>query len=272
MPTTAHEATDSIFSSGYARVVLDDDQAAVLANALDRCNKFFAEPLDVKTAYASDDFNYGYRPMGHEYSVSPDRLDINEVFTLWSDRTDLIPNREQLGELTDALLGWRGVLYPLVAGIFAEIASRFDGATAPEFGAASYLQINNYFLAPADRDLLQDRHEDGHLVTVLYGTAPGLEIYLDDDAATPVSTAPNEVLIMPGSAMTLITGGVIKPLYHQVRNLNLDDRQSIMFFVNPEMAVPLHAWSGTDEERAIDIREPIRQAPGMFGLPEVPAL
>ena len=274
MPTTAREASESIFSSGYARVRLDDDQAATLANALDRCNKFFAEPSEVKASHASADFNYGYRPVGMEYAATPDRPDMNEAFTLWSDRLDLIPEAEKIGDLTDALLAWRGVLSPIVAGIFASVAEHY-GATAPEFGAASYLQINNYVLAPKDREMLQDRHEDGHMVTVLYGTAPGLEIFLGEDAdpasATPVTTTPNEVLIMPGSAITLLTGGGVKPLYHQVRNLGLDDRQSIMYFVNPEMSVPLYAWQG-DPEQTTDLREPIRQAPGMFGLPDVPAL
>ena len=42
----------------------------------------------------------------------------------------------------------------------------------------------NYCLpTPPERDLLQDKHEDGHMVTVLHATAPGLEIYVDDEVA-----------------------------------------------------------------------------------------
>jgi len=274
MPTTTQEATDSIFANGYARVVLNDNGAADLANALDRCVKFFGEPSDVKYSHSSADFNYGYRPLGKEYAVTPDRPDINEAFALWSDRLDLIPGAEQIGDLTDALLTYRAALHQVVSAIFAEIAGRY-GATAPDFASASYLQINNYLTAPKDRSMLQDRHEDGHMVTVLHGTAPGLEIFLteaeDENSATAVTTEANEVLIMPGSAMTMLTGGDIKPLYHQVRNLGLTDRRSIMYFVNPDMHEPLYAWKD-DEAQATDLREPIRQAPGMFGLPYVPTL
>ncbi len=54
--------------------------------------------------------------------------------------------------------------------------------------------------------------------------------------------AADEVVIMPGSVLTALSGGKIAPLYHQVRNHGLDDRQSIMYFVNPEIDEPLFGW------------------------------
>ena len=83
---------------------------------------------------------------------------------------------------------------------------------------------------------------------------------------------PDEIVIMPGSVLTALSGGAIQPLYHQVRNHGLDDRQSIMYFVNPEIDEPLFGWvDSADGERA-DIREHVQNAPSMFGLPPVEAL
>ena len=76
---------------------------------------------------------------------------------------------------------------------------------------------------------------------------------------------PDEIVIMPGSVLTALSGGKIPPLYHQVRNHGLDDRQSLMYFVNPEVDEPLFSWidtpDGTRErhpraraERALDVR------------------
>ena len=268
-PVLARAARD-ILEQGYCIVKLSELDAAALHGAIDTAVDFFRRPLAEKTAHGSTDHNYGYRPFGIEYSRVPERPDMNECFTVWSSRLDLIPNAQDIPELTGAFLRWRDSLAPLVAGILAEVAKSF-GADAPEFEKASYLQINYCLPAPAERDLLQDKHEDGHMVTVLHATAPGLEIYVGDDVR-PTLPAADEVVIMPGSVLTALSGGAIEPLYHQVRNHGLDDRQSIMYFVNPEIDEPLHSWTDTVDGERVDIREHVQNAPSMFGLPPVEAL
>jgi isopenicillin N synthase-like dioxygenase len=130
----------------------------------------------------------------------------------------------------------------------------------------------NYCLpTPPERDLLQDKHEDGHMVTVLHSTAPGLEIYVNDEVQ-PMLPDRDEVVIMPGSVLTALSGGKIAPLYHQVRNHGLDDRQSLMYFVNPEVDEELFSWIATPDGTRVDIREHVQNAPTMFGLPPVEAL
>ena len=77
---------------------------------------------------------------------------------------------------------------------------------------------------------------------------------------------------MPGSVLTALTGGKIAPLYHQVRNHGLSDRQSLMYFVNPEVEAPLFSWIDAPDGTREDIREHVQNAPTMFGLPPVEAL
>jgi hypothetical protein len=55
-----------------------------------------------------------------------------------------------------------------------------------------------------------------------------------------------------------------------VRNHGLDDRQSIMYFVNPVVDEPLYSWVDAGEKQ--DLREQVLYAPKMFGLPPVEAL
>ncbi|WP_375475312.1 2OG-Fe(II) oxygenase family protein [uncultured Jatrophihabitans sp.] len=264
-------AAKDILTRGYAVVKLADFDTATLHTAIDTAVDFFQRPLEDKKAHGSTDHNYGYRPFGVEYSMSPERPDMNECFTLWSSRLDLVPNAQDIGGLTAAFLGWRDSLAPLVQSVLDEVARAFGADAAPQFEKASYLQINYCLPAPAERELLQDRHEDGHMVTVLHATAPGLELYVDGEP-TAFLPAHDEVVIMPGSVLTALSGGKIEPLYHQVRNYGLDDRQSIMYFVNPELDEPLFGWvDSADGERA-DIREHVQNAPSMFGLPPVEAL
>jgi isopenicillin N synthase-like dioxygenase len=265
------KASQDILDRGYCVVKLSDVDAANLRNAIATAVRFFERPLADKAAHGSTDHNYGYRPFGIEYSQTPDRPDMNECFTLWSSRLDLIPNAQDIPELTAAFLAWRDSLAPLVKAILDEVARNFGTDDAPEFEKASYLQINYCLPAPPERDLLQDKHEDGHMVTVLHATAPGLEIYVGDEP-TPMLPGPDEVVIMPGSVLTALSGGKIEPLYHQVRNHGLDDRQSIMYFVNPEVDEPLYSWIASPDGSRADIREHVQNAPTMFGLPPVEAL
>jgi isopenicillin N synthase-like dioxygenase len=265
------KAARDILDQGYAVVKLSDVDTANLHNAISTSVRFFQRPLADKNAHGSTDHNYGYRPFGIEYSATPERPDMNECFTVWSSRLDLIPNAPDVADVTGAFLSWRDSLAPLVKAILDIVATNFGTAAAPTFEKASYLQINYCLPAPSERDLLQDKHEDGHMVTVLHATAPGLEIYANDEVK-PMLPDVDEIVIMPGSVLTALSGGKIQPLYHQVRNHGLDDRQSIMYFVNPEIDEPLFGWIDSPDGERADIREHVQNAPSMFGLPPVEAL
>ena len=265
------QAARDILDTGYAVVKLSDLDAGNLHNAIATAVRFFERPLVEKRVHGSSDHNYGYRPFGIEYSVTPERPDMNECFTVWSSRLDLIPQAEGIADLTDAFLSWRDSLAPLVTAILDEVARTFGAEAGPEFEKASYLQINYCLPAPAEREFLQDKHEDGHMVTVLHATAPGLEIYVNDEVK-PMLPAADEIVIMPGSVLTALSGGKIPPLYHQVRNHGLHDRQSIMYFVNPEIDEPLFGWLDSPNGERVDIRDHVQNAPSMFGLPPVESL
>lgn len=264
-------AARDIIENGYAVVKLADLDASRLTSAIATAVDFFQRPEEDKLKHGSDDHNYGYRPFGIEYSITPDRPDMNECFTLWSSRLDLIPNSSDIVELTESFLGWRDSLAPLVGAILDEVAKKFGADAAPAFERASYLQINYCLPAPPERELLQDRHEDGHMLTVLHSTAPGLEIYVEDELKAMLPDA-DEIVIMPGSVLTALTAGKIAPLYHQVRNHGLAERQSLMYFVNPELTAPLFGWIDSPDGIREDIREHVKNAPTMFGLPQVETL
>jgi isopenicillin N synthase-like dioxygenase len=119
--------------------------------------------------------------------------------------------------------------------------------------------------------LLQDIHEDGHMVTLHYASDPGLEVRLNG-AIRPMVMPRETLLLMPGSVMTALTNAAVPPLYHQVRNLHLMDRVSLMYFVNPTLDKPVYAWSAAPGEAAVDLRDTIRRNPSTFGLADVPVL
>jgi isopenicillin N synthase-like dioxygenase len=73
---------------------------------------------------------------------------------------------------------------------------------------------------------------------------------------------------MPGSLLTLMTGGEIPPLYHQVKNsFRKESRYSLMFFVNPDGDQVLDPWVRNETNAGIDIIEQANALPQKFGLP-----
>jgi isopenicillin N synthase-like dioxygenase len=267
MDVTA-QARDEFIATGQTVVHFGPEQQSALASVFACSAAFFELPEAEKLRHSSKDYNYGYRPMGIEYSETPDRPDFNECFTLWSDRLDLIPDAIELQNLTAALLQWHSWCSELAEAVLRSCAEKFEGPV-PSFAAASHLQINNCLRAPTGRDLLQDRHEDGHLITILNATGPGLEIF-PNGSVQPITTGFDEVLVMAGSILTTLSGDTIPPLYHQVRNLQLSSRQSVMYFVNPELSQPLYSWAATEDRR--DLRDTVRSNPLAFGLPAVQEL
>jgi isopenicillin N synthase-like dioxygenase len=263
---------DDLLRQGYSRIPIDATEAAALANAFAAGSEFFAQDTYDLKRFSGSSTNHGYRAFGDEYSVSPDRPDQNDSFSLWADETSTIPNADEIAPFLAALSQWRSVLRPLASAIFDGLGERFGADESISFERAAYLQLNNYKLASPDIDFLQDQHEDGHLVTFINTTAPGLEIRDTPAGFSPVTTTPDEVLVMPGSVLTKMTGGKVAPLYHRVRNHGIIGRKSLMYFVNPQMDVALQPWLSNETNAGIDILEYARTAPGMFGLPDIEAV
>lgn len=255
---------------GYARIAIDGVLAQAIDSSFVLANDFFARSARDKHRFAMPAFVEGYRELGPEYSQVPDRPDLTESFSAWN-RNRARPELESWAAecpLHGALRDAGALLNELMRGVFAAMVE-FWAPGSPElrFQGATYVQLNYYEPARHSRELLQDPHEDGHLVTLLRTNAPGLEIELDG-AFVPAATGPDELLLMPGSLLSLMCGNRVKPLYHQVRNSRrTDPRSSLMFFVNPELDQALTPWISNDSNAGIDVIERANAAPKQFGMP-----
>ena len=76
---------------------------------------------------------------------------------------------------------------------------------------------------------------------------------------------------MPGDLLSVMTGGLVKPLYHRVRNLNLADRLASMYFVNPDPSAACAPFVVNANNRGIDVRERALRNPHKFGLADAGA-
>jgi isopenicillin N synthase-like dioxygenase len=217
-----------------ARQMMDTKRAAV---------DFFSQLRPVKDSEFFKGEHIGYRPIGGEYVGTPDQWDINESLNYsrmaaervreWSVAREFYCKAKKLLPLFD------GIVQAALQEFRAYYHSTHD---VPATMDASWIQVNFYRRKIADqiaRNLMQGKHEDGHLITLWNAEDHGMEFfpYGPEGTPQPLSLNANELLIMPGTLMTKATGGDVKPLYHQVRRHDaVEERLAIMYFTNPDPA------------------------------------
>jgi len=257
---------EQIFSTGSATLRLDSSGADRLADLFRESRSFFSSETSEKLRYSVPNRNNGYRPHGSAHSGSPDKPDLNDSFLYWKHRRETLPSHQDIGPFLDALEAYRLVAAAVVNDVIESLGTRYGYRHALPFTNASVLQVNS-FGAAVDRDLLQHSHEDATLLTVITANAAGLEAVIGEEVR-PLTFAPDEVMVLPGSVLTEMTGGEIPPVYHQVRNHRILERKSIMYFVSPDADGPIEPFVVNDYNRGTDIRESVINNPQTFGLPE----
>ncbi|MGV9267431.1 hypothetical protein ACWDRR_22520 [Kitasatospora sp. NPDC003701] len=269
MPLT--DPARDLLDRGHTTIPLSTADLKALAELRTQAARFFTQDEETKLRHGSDDFNFGYRPYGRQYSVSPDRPDMNSSFTYWADDPAKVPGHEDdsVAPFLKALGMYWQVAADAADQVLAGLAGHYGYRDDLHFRASSYLEVN-WYLRDAERDLLQDRHEDGHLFTLATSDGPGLEIETGRELKQ-ATVGDGRLLVMPGSVLTAMTAGQVPPLYHQVRNHHLEQRITVLYLVNPPLG-QLVAPYVAEDGRAVDVAALARTSGAMFGLPPAPVL
>ena len=260
---------------GYAIVKGGAQMVGLLNEIFDSAGDFFARGPREKKGFERPDLLEGYRRYGAEHSGLRNRPDLNETFSLvlGNMAREDIASWSLTNPLHRALRSAAPRYAALVDGVLDEIRRELnpggDRVSSVEF---SYFQLNYYRPRAETRIFLQEAHEDGHLLTVVTSRQPGLEARIGG-RFQPVNFASDELLVMPGSVLTLMTGGRIKPLPHRVRNVrSVATRASLMFFANAPVTRAPRAWAAAADGSMPDIGRATAENSKMFGLPSIEAL
>ena len=231
---------------------------------------FFKNSIEVKLCdrLSSD---VGYRPFGVEYSYSPDRPDQIESFSFMptADDAEQQLHSQVAKSLYVAMKSSFDLLLVSAEHFVAELFERITGSPAGGrftggFRAWSHLQINREASGQGDRETDLDAHEDGCLFTIMTNTGPGLEIRYPDGTFRPVETKPNEVIVISGEILWLLSGGLISPTHHRVKPQQ-SGRMALLFFADLEsdFCTP---WIQSATNRYINIGERSRFNATRYGL------
>ena len=260
---------------GSAIVRADARLVGFLDDVFRSARDFFALPPVDKLRYERLEILEGYRRYGAESSGEFNRPDLNETFSLAlrnMARKD-IARWSKTNPLHRALRAAAAPYSTLVDAVLDEIRREINPrGDRVSCAGYSYFQLNQYRPRFETRTLLQEAHEDGHMLTVVTSRQPGLEAEIDG-RFRPVNFANDELLVMPGSILTLMTGGRIRPLLHRVRNLrSVDTRASLMFFANAPVERAPRAWATSADGSMPDIGRATAESSKLFGLPSIEAL
>jgi isopenicillin N synthase-like dioxygenase len=255
----------SLVEQGDTRVGLTGEEVTALDALRRAAATFFAHPEEEKARHSADEGLYGYRPYGMQWSDDLASRDECESFAYWADMPELVPGREHLGPFMEALRGYWTVAESVADDVIGALARHYRYPYPIEFRKTSYIEINSYG-CPPDRELLQTRHEDGHLFTEVIPNKPGLEVELDGTMA-PWESPPGEMTIMAGSLLTSMTGGEVPPIYHQVRNHHHTGRLTALYFVNTPFSGSVRPYVENDSNRGVDLAELSIQKCTLFGKP-----
>jgi isopenicillin N synthase-like dioxygenase len=264
------DAVTQLLTAGCARLRLDAEEMSIVASVRATAAGFFARGEEWKRAHGDADGLYGYRRYGMQFSDSPDLPDECESFAYWADRRELIPGHEDLAAFIAALGGYWRIAVRVTGDVLAALASHYGYTHDLKTALSSYVEINAYGLPPV-RELLQTRHEDGHLLTLVTPNKPGLEIEVGG-RMQPEPCDGSSTIIMPGSLLTAMTGGEIQPMYHQVRNHRLPGRLTVLYFVNTPFSGRVTPYVSNHTNTGVDMAELAAQKCILFGKPPPKAL
>lgn len=270
-----HGAAVSVLEDGYALIRADAGMVEALNRIFDSAGMFFARGQNEKRRYERPDILEGYRNVGAERSGPLKRPDLNESFSLIlrnMARKDIVSWAETNPlhrALRAAAPRYAALVDAILEGIRCALNPLGDRVSSADF---SYFQLNYYRPQSEQRDFLQDVHEDGHLLTVVTSRQPGLEAEIEGRFQA-IDFAKDELLVMPGSILTLMTGGRIKPLPHRVRNVpGVAMRASLMYFGNASVTHAPRAWIAAPDGSLPDIGKASAETSQVFGLPSIEAL
>lgn len=233
--------------SGHTRVQLVGANLNVLQTLRVQASRFFALPAEEKQACAGTWDGPGWHRYATRYATYASWPDQNETFAMHGVTWQTVPGHERVLGLCAAIAAYEAMMATLTEAILTQFAAYYRQACPLITAPYSHTEVNWYGTPPRRAwPYLQERHEDGHLLSVAACNRSGLEMEIDG-RMRPVWPGDGHLTILAGSTLTAMTGGEIKPVYHRVLNCELPARVTVMHFVDvaPERVAPYvrNSWN-----------------------------
>lgn len=288
-----NDLLDRLVTDGYYKLQVSDNHINLIQKAFCAAKLFFNCDEHQKSKFSTPARLEGYRPLGAEHDAITGRPDLSQSFSTWHankgnrDCQDWQIESALYQAMTAALGPYREIAELLLHDLGSscgldQVTNVTEGLRISDY---SYLQLNSSrprTHLSKSRDTLMDAHEDGHLLTIIKPTQPGLVVskgkhvefpsdtnkigkFIPEQKFSEVTLRSDELLVIPSSPTYFITGGQVKPLFHKVMNQGHENRQSLMYFVNPTLTTFISPWIKNHISEGVDIRSIVEQVSSSYG-------
>ena len=229
------ECARNLITNGYSVLKISDclrKQFGLMVSA------FTGIDPRIKAVFSFPDRTDGFLPFGMERSSTTSRVDLCERFCFRQKyRLDHAIHPFSLSATYAAALACEALLSSIAEHLMDAISNEFDAINSFDIRDSSYLQFCSYSpqYRRMDREFLQDRHEDGNLITLVKATSDGLILY-PKGSPMELSMAEDEIIAFTGSLLSILSDGRIPTMDHAVRNPSPNTaRSSLVYFVLPDL-------------------------------------
>lgn len=192
----------------------------------------------IKAVFSFPDRTDGFLPFGMERSSTTSRVDLCERFCFRQKyRLDHSLHPFSLSPTYAAALACEALLSSIAEHLMDAISNEFDVMNSFDVRDSSYMQFCSYSpkYRRMDREFLQDRHEDGNLITLVKATSDGLILY-PKGSRMELSMADDEIVVFTGSLLSILSDGCIPAMDHAVQNPPAcTARSSLVYFALPDL-------------------------------------
>jgi len=270
---TSNAARRAIVEDGFLRIKMNEAQVRLVRSMRAAMAKFFAQEENDKTPYQHLDIDCGWTPSMQEPAYQPGTVSSLESFDViktlvegdsesrWPDTTGFRPGGEKAWRELNGLGG--DVLRLLAHSIGIEEDFLADACRSDELNTLRLLHYPPQAEAPAEHEVGIAAHTDFECITLLYQSAPGLEVRKPDGTWTRLPAEADTLIVLFGDMLERWTNGEIQATGHRVTRSDQQRFSVVMFiaadkglqvaplehFVNPGRPA---AYESVEQEAHID--------------------
>ncbi|MDM0034750.1 2OG-Fe(II) oxygenase family protein [Variovorax sp. J22P271] len=260
--TSLRSTVLSLITHGYAVMKMPMTAQIAVWSTLDGISRV---PKEQSRDFCFPDRTDGFLLKGGEHAKYTENVDLCDRFCYWHKHRGLHSGHPFVDTpVYKDIQKSESELWSLSQRIVSGLWDFFRNEDQMIIRDSSYVQLCMYENGHQvdDRGYLQDRHEDGHLITLIKPTRDGLVIFLSDEEV-PVHLADDEIIVITGSLLTLLSDGKIPTMYHAVRNPKMElSRKSLVYFAIPDLGQP---YTTLLEKKTINIASIADESHRAFG-------
>ena len=249
-----------LIEKGYLTVEVTDEVIACINAIFSAGLSFFREDKSVKSLCSISSLREGWKDIGSEFSIDVANPDLAETFVVKLRSEQYVSETyPQMGlRLYDMLSNYIAICDEIERHITRSLMQYFGKGEAPELNCSADSEMFCLYYQPDlhERALLQEAHEDSLYLTIVKSSDKGLEILQADGSFQPVMLKKNELFVMPGEIIALMTGNLIKPLIHRVvKHEQQKERISLAYFIQPNVnnGETIEPWLKNHFNQEVDI-------------------